>query len=118
MASATADVHGPVFSQADIGRRLDRLPGPGARGRARGFLAGRHRQLLAALLVTTIGAAYGLLLLPIAHLLPATVPIGLALLLLEWSADVRPRASRYSGTNSRPRICSSLCGLNSHRPFS
>jgi len=58
-----------------------------------GFLAGRHRQLLAAVLVTVLGAAYGLLLLPVAHLLPATVPIGLALLMLE-SVDARRTANR------------------------
>jgi CHASE2 domain-containing sensor protein len=58
-----------------------------------GFLAGRHRQPLAAVLVAVLGAAYGLLLLPIAHLLPATVPIGLALLMLE-SVDTRRAATR------------------------
>jgi len=43
--------------------------------------------------VTVLGAAYGLLLLPVAHLLPATVPIALSLLMLE-SAEARRAAIR------------------------
>jgi hypothetical protein len=93
MASATRDVHGPVFSQADIGRVTTDYPDLVLAAVLGGFLAGRHRQLLAAVLVTVLGAAYGLLLLPIAHLLPATVPIALALLMLE-SVDARRAASR------------------------
>ncbi len=89
MASATADVHGPVFSQADIGRVSTDYSDLVLAAVLGGFLAGRHRQLLAALLVTAIGAAYGLLLLPLEHLLPATVPIALALLLLEGAANRR-----------------------------
>ncbi len=85
MATATADVHGPVFSQAGIGRVTTDYPDLVLAAVLGGFLAGRHRQLIAAVLVTTIGAAYGLLLLPIAHLLPATVPIALTLILLEGS---------------------------------
>jgi len=93
MASATRDVHGPVFSQADIGRVTTDYPDLVLAAVLGGFLAGRHRQLIAAVLVTVLGAGYGLLLLPIAHLLPATVPIGLALLMLE-SADARRAANR------------------------
>ena len=73
--------------------RLGRLPGPGARGGARGIPRRPAPSALAAVLVAVLGAAYGLLLLPIAHLLPATVPIGLALLMLE-SLDARRAASR------------------------
>ena len=93
MAAATRDVHGPVFSQADIGRVTTDYPDLVLAAVLGGFLAGRHRQLLAAVLVTVLGAAYGLLLLPIAHLLPATVPIALALLMLE-SVDARRAANR------------------------
>jgi hypothetical protein len=93
MASATRDVHGPVFSQADIGRVSADYPDLVLAAVLGGFLAGRHRQLIAAVLVAVLGAAYGLLLLPVAHLLPATVPIGLALLMLE-SLDARRAASR------------------------
>ncbi len=85
MATATADVHGPVFTQAMIGRVSTDYPDLVLAAVLGGFLAGRHRQLIAAVLVTTIGAAYGLLLLPIEHLLPATVPIALTLILLEGS---------------------------------
>jgi hypothetical protein len=87
MASATADVHGPVFSQADIGRVSTDYPDLVLAAVLGGFLAGRHRQLLAALIVTAIGAAYGLLLLPLDSLLPATVPIGLTLLLFEGASN-------------------------------
>jgi hypothetical protein len=93
MARATRDVHGPVLSQAGIGRFTTDYPDLVLAAVLGGFLAGRHRQLLAAVLVTAIGAAYGLLLLPSAHLLPATVPIALTLLLLE-TADARRAASR------------------------
>ena len=55
MASATADVHGPVFSQADIGRVSTDYPDLVLAAVLGGFLAGRHRQLLAALLVTAMG---------------------------------------------------------------
>src|SRR5580704_3983676 len=97
MAAATRDVHGPVFSQADIGRVTTDYPDLVLAAVLGGFLAGRHRQLLAALLVTAIGAAYGLLLLPLESLLPATVPIALALLLLEGVANRRAvRARRPS----------------------
>ena len=89
MSSATADVHGPIYSQVDIGRVTTDYPDLVLAAVMGGFLAGRHKQLLAALLVTAIGALYGLLLLPIDHLLPATVPIGLALILLEFSAGRR-----------------------------
>ena len=91
MASATRVVHGPSLSQADIGRVTTDYPDLVLAAVLGGFLAGRHRQLLAAVLVAVLGAAYGLLLLPIAHLLPATVPIGLALLVLE-SVDARRAA--------------------------
>ena len=57
MASATADVHGPVFSQADIGRVSTDYPDLVLAAVLGGFLAGRHRQLLAALLVTATGAS-------------------------------------------------------------
>lgn len=89
MASATADVHGPVFTQADIGRVSTDYPDLVLAAVLGGFIAGRHRQLLAAVLVTAIGAAYGLLLLPLDSLLPATVPLGLTLLLLEAAAKRR-----------------------------
>ena len=95
MASATADVHGPVFSQADIGRVSTDYPDLVLAAVLGGFLAGRHRQLLAALLVTAIGAAYGLLLLPLQSLLPATVPIAFALLLLEGAANRRTLRARW-----------------------
>ena len=95
MASATADVHGPVFTQADIGRVSTDYPDLVLAAVLGGFLAGRHRQLLAALLVTSIGAAYGLLLLPLDSLLPATVPIGLTLLLLEGAANRRTLRTRW-----------------------
>ena len=109
MSSATADVHGPVFSQVDIGRLTTDYPDLVLAAVLGGFLAGRHRQLLAALLVTTIGVAYGLLLLPIYHLLPATVPIGLALILLE-SPAVRPTAS---GVATRARTAVRASALRS-----
>ncbi|MBV8220659.1 MAG: hypothetical protein JO325_19520 [Solirubrobacterales bacterium] len=95
MASATADVHGPVFSQADIGRVSTDYPDLVLAALLGGFLAGRHRQLLAASLVTAIGAAYGLLLLPLQSLLPATVPIALALLLLEGAANRHALRTRW-----------------------
>jgi hypothetical protein len=100
MSSATADVHGPIYSQVDIGRVSTDYPDLVLAAVMGGFLAGRHRQLLAAVLVTALGAAYGLLLLPISHLLPATVPIGLALILLESSA-ARRTTSRASRAASR-----------------
>jgi hypothetical protein len=95
MASATANVHGPVFSQVDIGRITTDYPDLVLAAVLGGFLAGRHKQLLAALLVTAFGVAYGLFLLPIANLLPATVPIGLALIVLE-SPAARRVASRVA----------------------
>jgi hypothetical protein len=93
MASAMANVHGPVFSQADIGRVSTDYPDLVLAAVLGGFLAGRHRQLVAAVLVTAIGAAYGLLLLPLAHLLPATVPIALTLLLLEGKTANQARTA-------------------------
>ena len=93
MANATRDVHGPVFSRAGVGRFTTDYPDLVLAAVLGGFLAGRHRQLLAAVLVTAIGAAYGLLLLPIEHLLPATVPLALALILLE-SVDTQRDVSR------------------------
>ena len=51
MASATRDVHGPVFSQADIGRVTTDYPDLVLAAMLGGFLAGRHCQLLAAVLV-------------------------------------------------------------------
>lgn len=110
MATATANAHGAVFSQADIGRVSTDYPDLVLAAVLGGFLAGRHRQLLAAALVTAVGAAYGLLLLPIAPLLPATVPIGLALLLLEVSA--KRRASR-TGRLSRARTGAPASALRS-----
>jgi hypothetical protein len=95
MASATADVHGPVFSQVDIGRVTTDYPDLVLAAVLGGFLAGRHKQLLAAVLVTAFGVGYGLLLLPISDLLPATVPIGLALILLE-SPSARRTTSRVA----------------------
>jgi len=95
MASATADVHGPVFTQADVGRVSTDYPDLVLAAVLGGFLAGRHRQLLAASLVTAIGAAYGLLLLPFDSLLPATVPIALTLLLLEGAANRRTLRTRW-----------------------
>ena len=89
MAIAARDVHGPVFSQAGIGRFSTDYPDLVLAAVLGGFLAGRHHQLLAAVLVTTIGAAYGMLLLPVASALPATVPIGLTLLLLEAASARR-----------------------------
>ena len=59
-------------------------------------------------LVTVIGAAYGLLLLPIDHLLPATVPIGLALLLLEG-----PRRATARRAASRARTAARASALRS-----
>jgi hypothetical protein len=93
MSSATRDVHGPVYSQVSIGRVTTDYPDVVLAAVLGAFLAGRHRQLLAAALVTAIGIAYGLLLLPLANLLPATVPIALALLMLE-SVEARRAASR------------------------
>jgi len=60
-----------------------------------------------------LGAAYGLLLLPIAHLLPATVPIGLALLMLE-SVDARRAAKAPpSGAADHPTTRERTAGLAS-----
>ena len=101
MAMAARDVHGPVFSQADIGRFSTDYPDLVLAAIAGGFLAGRHHQLLAALLVTAIGAAYGMFLLPISSALPATVPIALTLVLLEVAAARRTaRLARISASAS------------------
>ena len=82
-----------IARQADIGRVTTDYPDLVLAVVLGGFLAGRHRQLLAAVLVTLLAAAYGLLLLPIAHLLPATVPIALTLLMLE-NAEAGRAANR------------------------
>ena len=110
MASATANVHGPVFSQAGIGRVSTDYPDLVLAAVLGGFLAGRHRQMLAAALVTALGAAYGLLLLPIAQLLPATVPIALALILLEGAAH---RGALRIALTSRARTGAPASALRS-----
>jgi hypothetical protein len=113
MATATRDVHGPVFSQAGIGRFTTDYPDLVLAAVLGGFLAGRHRQLLAAALVTVVGVAYGLLLLPIAHLLPATVPIALTLLALESTAETRRDAGAWVRRASRARTDDPASALRS-----
>ena len=83
MSSASADVHGPAFSQADIaGSRPTTRTWCSRRCSGDSSPAGTVSSI-AAVLVAVLGAAYGIRHLPVAHLLPATVPIGLALLMLE-----------------------------------
>jgi hypothetical protein len=82
MAAASANAHGPVFTQATIGPISTDYPDLVFAAVLGGFLAGRHQQLLAAALVAAFGVAWGMLL-PFAGALPATVPIGLTLCVLE-----------------------------------
>lgn len=92
MANAASDVHGPVFSRARIGPITTDYPDLVLAALLGGFLAGRHHQLRAAALVSGIGAGYGLLL-PVARLLPATVPIALTLILLELLPSTQARTA-------------------------
>lgn len=82
IGDAMTSLHGPVFNQAGIGPVSVDYPDLIMAAVLGGFLAGRPQQMLAAGLLTTFGAAYGMLL-PAAGFLPATVPIVLTLLLLE-----------------------------------
>jgi hypothetical protein len=80
MNHATAHAHGPAFDRATIGPIATDYPDLVLAAVLGGFLAGDHLQRRAALLVTALAAAYGMLL-PIAHTLPATVPIAVVFML-------------------------------------
>jgi hypothetical protein len=90
MAAATANVHGPVFDQAGVGHVSTDYPDLVLAAMLGGFLAGRHQQWAAAVLVSIIAAGFGMLL-PIGSGLPATVPIALTFVILECPRLARRR---------------------------
>ncbi|MBV8991949.1 MAG: hypothetical protein JO372_25610 [Solirubrobacterales bacterium] len=81
MADATANVHGPVFDQAGVGRVSTDYPDLVLAAMLGLLQAERHHQWAAAVLVAIIAAAFGMLL-PIGSGLPATVPIAFTFILL------------------------------------
>jgi hypothetical protein len=89
MNHATAHAHGPKFDRAKIGRVATDYPDLVLAAVLGGFLAGDHLQRRAALLVTAIAAAYGMLL-PIAGTLPATVPIAIVFILCRPGSHPAP----------------------------
>jgi hypothetical protein len=80
MNHATAHAHGPTFDRARVGPVATDYPDLVLAAVLGGFLANDHIQRRAALLVTALAAAYGMLL-PIAGTLPATVPIAAVFIL-------------------------------------
>lgn len=90
MADATANVHGPVFDQAGVGRVSTDYPDLVLAAMLGVLQAGRYRQWAAAVLVAILATAFGMVL-PIGSGLPATVPIALTFALLECARIARRR---------------------------
>ena len=83
LADATAHIHGPILNEAGIGSISTDYPDLLLAAMLGGIVAGHTIQWRAAVLVTALGASYGMLL-PVVDPLPATVPIVLAYILLRW----------------------------------
>ena len=88
MSVAASHFHAPVFDKASIGPITTDYPDLVLAGVLGSALAGHRLQLRAAVLLTALVAAYGMLL-PIAGTLPATVPIALAFVLISWGRAPR-----------------------------
>jgi hypothetical protein len=94
MNHANAHAHGPTFDRARLGPVATDYPDLALAGFLGGSLANDHIQRRAALLLTALVAAYGMLL-PIIHTLPATVPIAVVFILCRPElGTVQQRASR------------------------
>jgi hypothetical protein len=94
MNHATAHAHGPTFDRARFGPVATDYPDLVLAGFLGGSLANDRIQRRAALLLTALATAYGMLL-PIAHTLPATVPIAAVFILCRPElGTVHQRASR------------------------
>jgi hypothetical protein len=107
MNHATLHVHGhgPAFDRAAIGPIATDYPDLVLAAVLGGFLAGDQRQRRAALLVTALAGAYGMLL-PVAGTLPATVPLALVFVVCRPGRR-RPLAVTWTGRFPRPRLASS-----------
>jgi hypothetical protein len=94
MNHANAHAHGPTFDRARLGPVATDYPDLVLAGFLGGSLADDHIQRRAALLLTALAAAYGMLL-PFVHTLPATVPIAVVFILCRPElAALHQRASR------------------------
>lgn len=107
MSGAAAHFHGPVFDQARIGPISTDYPDLFLAGVMGVTLAGRvDVQRRAAALVAILVSGYGLLALLLAERLPATVPIVVALILLQYGRRPRgwllPQRARGSGQEAVP----------------
>lgn len=105
MNAATRHFHGPPLDHATVGAVAIGYPDLVLAGMLGGSLAPeRAVQRRAGLLLVTIVAAYGLLL-PVAGILPATVPIAIAFVLARWKRPIQtalPSSARW-----RARVASS-----------
>jgi hypothetical protein len=91
IANATAQLHGPAFDSAAVGPVTVDFPDLVLAAVVGGYVAGHSFQHRAALTLTLLAAASGMLL-PFIPLVPETVPIGLTfLLVVGWERAGRPR---------------------------
>lgn len=107
LATAGAAVSGPTFDQAQVGAVSADYPDLFLAAMVGGVLAGTARQRRAAVLVTTLAAAYGLLFL-VVDIMPATVPLLLAFLLAgarpeSWRRLLEPLRRAAAGLAPPPR---------------
>jgi hypothetical protein len=93
MTQAAAHLHRPVFDQAAVGPIATDYPDLVLAAVLGGFIAGHATQRRAAVLVASLVAGYGMLL-PLTGVLPATVPIALAFMVLRYG---RGRIGRLLG---------------------
>ena len=100
MSRAEAHVHRPLFDHARIGPIWIDYPDLVLAAVLGGAVAGRRAQRPAAVLVTVLAAAYGMLL-PTVHLLPATVPPAVVFTVLGGLAGRAARAGRELGGSDR-----------------
>jgi hypothetical protein len=111
MAQAEAHVHRPVFASVMISGISIDYPDLVLAAVLGGVVAGRRDQVGAALLVTVLAAAYGMLL-PAVHTLPATVPPAIVF-------SVVRRVARRGGPgrrSSRNRLAQSVEPKPGSRP--
>ena len=109
MTRAEAHVHGPVFDHATVASISIDYPDLVLAAVLGGAVAGRRGQVRAALIVTSLAIAYGMLL-AVAPILPATVPPALVFSVLAKvvrsgaRAELRPRSTERHRAANRPNV--------------
>ncbi|MGH2857801.1 MAG: hypothetical protein ACRDMJ_09980 [Solirubrobacteraceae bacterium] len=111
LAAASNAFHGPRFTGARIGATTIGSPDLFLAALVGACLSGGRDQLRTAALVTALAIACDSMLAP-GVMLPATVPIALALAAVTWS---RRRAERRIGSCPPPRPQTSRCSSDSRR---